>query len=184
MHARLAEENEPDPLAVFCELGTLVIEARVPGLGDNGRGYGEGPHCPPYLFHSNHLINNNNSINSNNPSHASRQHHECAGDVLCQRFQHLRRHAALLGENRVPLCVEVKCSFRGQFITRANALLTLQVLVGPECCHGAQRAKQVEVTFTSDPDFLLLERWTITCLPKKYEANAFLCNFRYVWALL
>lgn len=112
MHARLAEESEPDPLAVFCELGTLILEARVPGLGDSGRGYGEGPHCPPYLFHSsaNHLIINNNST-SHNHNHASHhRQHECSGDVLCQRFQHLRRHAALLGENGVPLCVEVKSS--------------------------------------------------------------------------
>ena len=45
--------------------------------------------------------------------------------------------------------------------------LFVQVLVGPECSHGSQRAKQVEVTCTPDPDFLLLERWTVTCAPKK-----------------
>ncbi|XP_057365921.1 atos homolog protein A-like [Daphnia carinata] len=150
MHARLAEENEPDPLDVFCDLGTLILEARVPGRGDSGRGYGEGPHCPPYFSHaqlsSNTNNNNNNNHHNNNGSRPGQ--HVCSPDKLhCQRFQHLRKHASLLGKNGVPLCVEV--------------------LVGPECCHGSQRAKQVEVTCTPDPDFLLLERWTVTCSPKK-----------------
>ncbi|XP_046462221.1 protein FAM214A-like [Daphnia pulex] len=153
MHARLAEENEPDPLDVFCDLGTLILEARVPGRGDSGRGYGEGPHCPPYFSHaqissssSSNNHNNNNIHHSNNGSRPGQ--HVCSPDKLhCQRFQSLRKHACLLGKNGVPLCVEV--------------------LVGPECSHGSQRAKQVEVTCTPHPDFLLLERWTVTCSPKK-----------------
>jgi hypothetical protein len=35
MHARVTEDNELDPLDVFLDLGTLVSEARVPGLGEN-----------------------------------------------------------------------------------------------------------------------------------------------------
>ena len=116
MHARLAEENEPDPLDVFCDLGTLILEARVPGCGVSGRGYGEGPHCPPYFSHA--QLSNNNTTTSNNNNHVSSnssssnnrpgQQHVCSLDKLhCQRFHHLRKHACLLGENGVPLCVEV-----------------------------------------------------------------------------
>lgn len=109
MHARLAEENEPDPLDVFCDLGTLILEARVPGSGDSGRGYGEGPHCPPYFSHAQlSNSNNNNNIHHNNNGGRLGQH-VCSPDKLhCQRFQYLRKHACLLGKNGVPLCVEVK----------------------------------------------------------------------------
>lgn len=109
MHARLADDSEPDPLDAFCDLGTLILEARVPGRGDSGRGYGEGPHCPPYKIHSSAgHVNNNNNIGTQNHNHANHHQHECSADkLLCQRFQHLRRHAALLGENGVPLCIEV-----------------------------------------------------------------------------
>ena len=102
MHARLAEENEPDPLDVFCDLGTLILEARVPGRGDSGRGYGEGPHCPPYQ------INNNNSNNNNNNGNRPGQHVCTPDKPHCQRFQYLRKHACLLAKNGVPLCVEVR----------------------------------------------------------------------------
>ncbi len=111
MHSRLADGIEPDPLDVFCDLGTLILEARVPGRSDSGRGYGEGPHCPPYFGFS----NNNNSTSSNSSicsggvGNGSRLgQHICSPDQLhCQRFQHLRKHACLLGNNGVPLCVEV-----------------------------------------------------------------------------
>jgi len=140
MHARLAENNELDPLDVFCDLGTLIVEARVPGLGSNGRGYGEGPHCPLYFGHAHH--------NSSSSSSSSPAHHVCVPEKLhCQRFLSLRKHAFLLWQNGVPLCVEV--------------------LVGPECSHGLHRVKQAEITCTPDPDFLLLERWTVTHRPVK-----------------
>lgn len=103
MHARLAENNELDPLDVFCDLGTLIVEARVPGLGSNGRGYGEGPHCPPYFGHAHH--------NSSSSSGNSLAHHVCVPEKLhCQRFLSLRKHALLLWQNGVPLCVEVMFS--------------------------------------------------------------------------
>ena len=120
MHSRLADGIEPDPLDVFCDLGTLILEARVPGRSDSGRGYGEGPHCPPYFGFSsnNNNVNNNNSTSSSNGSSicsggvgsgGSRLgQHICSPDQLhCQRFQHLLKHACLLGNNGVPLCVEV-----------------------------------------------------------------------------
>ena len=93
MHARLAEDHESDPLDVFCDLGTLILEARVPGLGGQGRGYGEGPHCPPYFSHAHP---------NSSPAHV------CVPEKLhCRRFQSLRKHAYLLWQNAVPLCVEV-----------------------------------------------------------------------------
>ena len=167
MHARLADENEPDPLDVFCDLATLILEARFPGRGDSRRGYGEGPHCPPYFSSSS--SNNNN----NNNGSGGQLDHICSADKLhCQRFQSLRRHACLLGKNGLPLCVEVRKTIRNLCMAcRWTVSIFMighhQVLIGPECSHGSQRAKQVEMTCTPDPDFLLLERWTVTCSPKK-----------------
>lgn len=111
MHARLADENEPDPLDVFCDLATLILEARFPGRGGNtSRGYGEGPHCPPYFSNNNNNVNNvNNNNGGSGGGGGGLLDHVCTADKLhCARFQSLRRHACLLGKNGLPLCVEVR----------------------------------------------------------------------------
>ena len=47
--SRNGAKSEGELWQVFLDVATLISEARVPGLGHNGRGYGEGPHCPlPY----------------------------------------------------------------------------------------------------------------------------------------
>lgn len=125
MHARLADENEPDPLDVFCDLATLILEARFPGRGDSGRGYGEGPHCPPYFTYNNNNNNNNSGGINRSGSQQVQQgplQHVCSPDkLLCQRFQSLRRHACLLGKNGVPLCVEVlNFTFVKELLLREN----------------------------------------------------------------
>ena len=43
--------------------------------------------------------------------------------------------------------------------------------MGPECSHGLHRVKQAEITCTPDPDFLLLERWTVTHRTIKYDSE-------------
>jgi len=46
MHAMMDGEGGSEPQDVFVELGTLIVEGRVPGGGNGGgRGYSEGPHC-------------------------------------------------------------------------------------------------------------------------------------------
>ncbi|EEC08236.1 hypothetical protein IscW_ISCW006768 [Ixodes scapularis] len=44
MHSAV-EEVKIDPFDFFIDVGSLVLEGRVPGL--SSRGYGEGVHCPP-----------------------------------------------------------------------------------------------------------------------------------------
>ena len=44
MHSMMEGEGGSEPQDVFVELGTLIVEGRVPG-GGNARGYSEGPHC-------------------------------------------------------------------------------------------------------------------------------------------
>lgn len=43
MHTAV-EEVDQDPCELYTDLGTLIVEGRVPGLTD--RGFGEGLHCP------------------------------------------------------------------------------------------------------------------------------------------
>lgn len=59
MHSMMEGEGGSEPQDVFVELGTLIVEGRVPG-GGNARGYCEGPHCSPHGLHnatSHHLCN-------------------------------------------------------------------------------------------------------------------------------
>lgn len=51
--------------------------------------------------------------------------------------------------------------------------------MGPECSHGLHRVKQAEITCTPDPDFLLLERWTVTHRPVKYDLERILSSIAY-----
>lgn len=64
--------------------------------------------------------------------------------MLCQRQASLRRHALLLWQNGVALCVEV--------------------LAGPECAHAARCVRHAELAASaaSDPNFLLIERWIVS----------------------
>ena len=39
------DPSRADPPDVFCSLGSLIVEGRVPSKDD--RGYAEGPHVPP-----------------------------------------------------------------------------------------------------------------------------------------
>jgi hypothetical protein len=39
------DPDRSDPPDVFCSLGSLIVEGRVPSNDD--RGYAEGPHVPP-----------------------------------------------------------------------------------------------------------------------------------------
>lgn len=85
MHSSV-EEVEMEPFDFFIDLGSLVLEGRVPGL--SGKGYGEGVHCPPALL--------------------GQARHQCNPAMLeCQRFDAVLKHMTLLWKNCIPMSVEV-----------------------------------------------------------------------------
>ncbi|CAN7941659.1 unnamed protein product [Ixodes pacificus] len=85
MHSA-AEEVKMDPFDFFIDVGSLVLEGRVPGL--SSRGYGEGVHCPP--------------------AQLGQVRHQCNVSVLeCQKFEVVLKHMALLWKNNIPMSVEV-----------------------------------------------------------------------------
>eukprot|EP00092_Neocalanus_flemingeri_P012089 GFUD01013033.1.p1 GENE.GFUD01013033.1~~GFUD01013033.1.p1 ORF type:complete len:1150 (+),score=174.33 GFUD01013033.1:469-3918(+) len=74
---------------VFCSLGSLIVEGRLPaeGLGANGRGYYEGPHVEL-------------------PGKISR--HKCSqNEYLCNKNENVRKHMLLLWQNNVPMSIEI-----------------------------------------------------------------------------
>ncbi|XP_054280359.1 atos homolog protein A-like [Macrosteles quadrilineatus] len=78
-----------DGVEAFVELGTLIVEGRLPAEG-TARGYNEGPHCPRA------------------PPTPQLNPHQCdPADFLCMRAERLRKHLSLLCNNAVPMCVEV-----------------------------------------------------------------------------
>lgn len=78
-----------EPPDVFCSLGSLIVEGRIPaGEGEGGgRGYYEGPHVEL-------------------PGRISR--HKCEDvQYLCNKNENFRKHMLLLWQNNVPMSVEV-----------------------------------------------------------------------------
>ncbi|XP_067142988.1 atos homolog protein A [Centruroides vittatus] len=85
MHADVAEEVELDPCDLYTDLGTLIIEGRIPGLTE--RGFGEGPHCLPVQ---------------------GQNRHQCdLTSPECQRHDVILKHMLLLWKNRIPMSIEV-----------------------------------------------------------------------------
>lgn len=84
MHAAV-EEVDLDPCEVFVELGTLIVEGRVPGLTE--RGFGEGPHCPI--------------------PHGQTRHQCDPSKTECQKYEQIEKHMLLLWKNGIPMCIEV-----------------------------------------------------------------------------
>lgn len=85
-------EPAVEPPDVFCSLGSLVVEGRLPagegsGGGRGGRGYYEGPHVEL-------------------PGRISR--HKCSNtQILCNKNENFRKHMILLWQNNVPMSIEV-----------------------------------------------------------------------------
>ncbi|KAK3923146.1 Protein FAM214A [Frankliniella fusca] len=90
MHSMMEGEGGSEPQDVFVELGTLIVEGRVPGVG-NARGYSEGPHC------SLNGLSNGTSRHSCNPQH----------NLLCKRADSFRKHMQYMFQNNFPMCIEV-----------------------------------------------------------------------------
>lgn len=85
MHADVAEEVEHDPCDLYTDLGTLIIEGRIPGLTE--RGFGEGPHCLPVQ---------------------GQNRHQCdLTSPECQHHDATLKHMLLLWKNRIPMSIEV-----------------------------------------------------------------------------
>lgn len=79
-----------EPPDVFCNLGSLIVEGRMPRPGA-ARGCGEGPHVPMPKIHG-----------------AAGQRHECSlEDLLCKKDENFRKHMLLLWQNNVPVSIEV-----------------------------------------------------------------------------
>jgi len=100
---------EPD---VFCSLGSLIVEGRLPteSVGAKGRGYYEGPHVEL-------------------PGKISR--HKCSqNEYLCKKNENFRKHMLLLWQNNVPMSIEIlMCSDCGVGQAKAQSL---EVTTNPE----------------------------------------------------
>ncbi|XP_035205924.1 protein FAM214A-like isoform X2 [Stegodyphus dumicola] len=84
MHAAV-EEVDLDPCDLYTDLGTLIIEGRVPGLTD--KGFGEGPHCPS--------------------THGQNRHQCDPSSTECQKYEQILKHMLLLWKNGIPMTIEV-----------------------------------------------------------------------------
>lgn len=84
MHSAVGEVDL-DPCDLYIDLGTLIVEGRVPGLTE--RGFGEGPHCPPLQGQNRHQCD---------PSSSE-----------CQRYEQIQKHMLLLWKNGIPMSIEV-----------------------------------------------------------------------------
>lgn len=84
MHAAV-EEVDLDPCDLYTDLGTLIVEGRVPGLTD--RGFGEGPHCPS--------------------PHGQIRHQCDPSSPDCQKYEQILKHMLLLWKNGIPMTIEV-----------------------------------------------------------------------------
>jgi len=90
---------------VFCSLGSLIVEGRLPaeGFAARGRGYYEGPHIEL-------------------PGKISR--HKCSpSEYLCKKNENLRKHMLLLWQNNVPMSIEIlMCSDCGVGQAKARSV--------------------------------------------------------------
>lgn len=86
----VVEEVKTDPFDFFIDVGSLVLEGRVPTR--SSKGYAEGLHCPP--------------------ASQAQARHQCdpAAVLECQKFEHALKHMALLWKNSIPMAVEVLLS--------------------------------------------------------------------------
>jgi len=90
---------------VFCSIGSLIVEGRLPteSSGPKGRGYYEGPHVEL-------------------PGKISR--HKCSENFyLCKKNENFRKHMLLLWQNNVPMSIEIlMCSDCGVGQAKAHSL--------------------------------------------------------------
>ncbi|KAH6929958.1 hypothetical protein HPB50_007487 [Hyalomma asiaticum] len=84
------EEVKIEPYEFFIDVGSLVLEGRVPSRSD--KGYTEGPHCPPAT--------------------SGQARHQCNPTSLveCQRYEVALKHMLMLWRNSIPMAVEVLLS--------------------------------------------------------------------------
>ncbi|XP_059078940.1 atos homolog protein A-like isoform X2 [Tigriopus californicus] len=79
-----------EPPDVFCGIGSLIVEGRVPHR-TNERGFKEGPHVPPL----------GGGLRQSYP-------HLCSGEeYMCKKDENFRKHMLLLWQNNVPVCIEL-----------------------------------------------------------------------------
>lgn len=85
------EEVVIDPYDFFIDVGSLVLEGRVPCCTSR-KGVIEGPHCPPIT--------------------SGQARHSCHSNPLveCQRYEVALKHMLMLWRNSIPMAVEVLLS--------------------------------------------------------------------------
>jgi len=103
---RMQEDGQCQELPeVFCLLGSLIVEGRLPaeGFASKGRGYYEGPHVEL-------------------PGRLSR--HKCSQtEYLCKKNENFRKHMLLLWQNNVPMSIEIlMCSDCGVGQAKARSI--------------------------------------------------------------
>lgn len=104
----VGEEVELEPCDFFTDIGTLIIEGRLPCPG--GKGFSEGPHCPPPFQPRRHVCQ--------------------PDDIRCQQHEQLEKHMRLLWKNGIPMSIEVLLYPECCQVEPAPALL--QVDTAPE----------------------------------------------------
>ncbi|XP_055951908.1 atos homolog protein A-like isoform X1 [Argiope bruennichi] len=84
MHAAV-EEVDLDPCDLYTDLGTLIVEGRVPGVTE--KGFGEGLHC--------------------SSTHGQNRHQCDPSSPECQKYEQILKHMLLLWKNGIPMTIEV-----------------------------------------------------------------------------
>lgn len=79
------------------------------------------------------------------PSSVQKPHICNAVDPQCNQHDNFRKHMLLLWKNSIPMSIEV--------------------LLCPDCCYGNE--KSGEATAGPEPNFILLEQWTVQMLPRR-----------------
>lgn len=171
MHMAM-DEPELEPCDLFVDMGMLIIEGRTPlatpttmtttgGGVDQRRCYGEGPHAPrmwdcgvPAASSSSSPSSSSSSSSlatSQQPGSTTVQQRTAAHvcnqqNAQCAQLEGFRKHMLLLWKNNIPMSIEV--------------------LLCPDCCHGADRPS--EAAAGPEPTFVLLEQWTVHMMPRRF----------------
>lgn len=109
------EEVKIEPYDFFIDVGSLVLEGRVPSR--SSKGYAEGLHCPP--------------------TNLAQARHQCdpTSVLECQRFEVALKHMGLLWRNNIPMSVEVLLSPDCVHCSTADQTSGIDISSAPDTSH-------------------------------------------------
>uniref|UniRef100_A0A1E1XB44 Atos-like conserved domain-containing protein n=1 Tax=Amblyomma aureolatum TaxID=187763 RepID=A0A1E1XB44_9ACAR len=109
------EEVKIEPYDFFIDVGSLVLEGRVPSR--SSKGYAEGLHCPP--------------------TNLAQARHQCdpTSVLECQRFEVALKHMGLLWRNNIPMSVEVLLSPDCTHCSTADQTSGIDISSAPDTSH-------------------------------------------------